>query len=657
MDAKYKKMASTAKTYKFRDRWLELEEFKGWLEKSDKKRGKFELVNCKICDCTLNAHKSSLLKHRNTKRHKEKEVELASSSHIETPSHIEFEVKRAELKLCGFLAEHNLPFQVQDCLVPLCKDIFSDSAIASSVALRRTKSSKIIKKSIGNHFLESIYKKLRDPGNFFSIILDETTDQSSIKQGGLTVIYMDEQYGIRYNFFDLFEVKCGTAEQLYKDLKHSILSKGIPLENLVGFSSDTTNVMVGEFNSVFTHLKEDSPHIVCIKCSCHMIHLAASKACLKLPRNVEDLLRNIGSHFSRSYGRQLAFQEFQEFFRVDIHKILSPSTTRWLSLKECVDRILEQYIALEYYLRDTARDDPSKTLQNMVDTMNNVFTKAYLEFMSYVLGILCDFNKMFQSEQPLLHQVKPEVEKLLKDICSNFIIMQHVKGTTPFNIKYTDQTYYVPMDKIYIGTAASETMDDIKKMPNIKETDLENFYNTIISFYVELVRVVKLKFNFNDEIYNIITIVDPQTAQDYETKTLSSLGKRFPILKQLINFQDLDTEYKRHALLDHAKQGLHPTLPAAIYWQKVFQLKTVLGAQAFPNLCLAMKLLLVLPFSNASVERIFSTLKNCKTAHRNRMKTDTLKGLIAAKEGIKNQHGCCVKFEPTEFMMKAKLWD
>lgn len=153
--------------------------------------------------------------------------------------------------------------------------------------------------------------------------MDETTDQSSIKQCAMTVIFIDENNDVKVRFFDMLETKSGTADNLYNGLKKSLHSKGIPLTNVIGFSSDTTNVMAGDHNSVFTHLTKDCPEILCIKCSCHMIHLAASKACLKLPKHIEDLLRNVGSHFSRSYGRQVAFQEFQEFFHVKIHKNLS----------------------------------------------------------------------------------------------------------------------------------------------------------------------------------------------------------------------------------------------------------------------------------------------------------------------------------------------
>ena len=40
----------------------------------------------------------------------------------------------AEIKLAGFLTEHNIAFNVTDHLIDLCKDIFSDSKIAQSIS-------------------------------------------------------------------------------------------------------------------------------------------------------------------------------------------------------------------------------------------------------------------------------------------------------------------------------------------------------------------------------------------------------------------------------------------------------------------------------------------------------------------------------------------
>lgn len=203
--------------------------------------------------------------------------------------------------------------------------------------------------------------------------MDETTDVSVKKQCECTVLYYDTDFN-KFNttFFDLKESESGNATDLYNCLKHAFTSKNIPIDNLVGFSADTTNVMDGDNHYIFSLLRDSNPNIVCIKCSCHMIHLAASKACLKLRRSTEDLLRNIGSNFSRSSAKQKKLKEFQIFFRVEI---LPPAISRWLSLKECVNRILEWYDVLIHCVFE----DNSLTTEQMLCIFDNPFTKLYLD--------------------------------------------------------------------------------------------------------------------------------------------------------------------------------------------------------------------------------------------------------------------------------------
>lgn len=214
------------------------------------------------------------------------------------------------------------------------------------MSIKRTKAKHLITESLGKSFQSQLVAKLTVPGSFFLVNLrwnHRCEYDKAVRNDNYIISEKDNS--VITQLFDIVETVFSTAADLYNCLKTTITTKGIAFENLVGFSSDIANVMIGEPNSVFSRLRSELPAIVCMKCSCHMMHLAASKACLQLPRSVEDLLRNIGSHFSRSHYHylQLKFKEFQEFFKTDIHKILSPTTTRWLSLKSCVDRVLEQY--------------------------------------------------------------------------------------------------------------------------------------------------------------------------------------------------------------------------------------------------------------------------------------------------------------------------
>ncbi|XP_074029342.1 uncharacterized protein isoform X1 [Leptinotarsa decemlineata] len=367
-------------------------------------------------------------------------------------------VKYAEIKLAGFVAYCNLPFTVMDTLTTVCSDIFKDSSVAKALTCKRTKATTIIRENLGKYFREELFAVLRKPGMFFSLIMDETTDIGTIKQCAFSVIFFSEiDDRVITKFFYMLEVESGKADDLYKVLKTSLYSKGIPFNNLVGFASDTTNVMIGNENSIFSHLKADLPQIACIKCSCHLMHLAASKACMELPKRVDDVLRNIGAHFSRSSSKQLKFKEFQLFFGTELHKIL-PSQTKWLSVEVCCRRFLEPHEPLKAYFREIAFEDPSYTTDAICETLNNKFTKIYLEFMAYILHILNDFNTLFQSETPLLHRLKPEILSILKIVYNNYLDIKHFEKKDLFKFDHKNPHYFLSFSEIYIGIEGQESL-------------------------------------------------------------------------------------------------------------------------------------------------------------------------------------------------------
>ena len=263
--------------------------------------------------------------------------------------------------------------------------------------------------------------------------------------------YFDEvSFKLDTFLIDLVTLPDGTATTIYESVIKCLSDKSIPMENVIGFSSDTCNVMFGKNHSVAQMLVKDYPWIMAVKCSCHMIHQCSSYACKKLPKSLEDLWRNIYSHFSMSPKRTEAFVEFQEFFDLEQHKILKSGQTRWLSMKGAVKRILEQYSALKLYLTSEVMEDPTHTNESILSSLNNKYTLAYLEFMDYSLGRFVSFNLLFQSETPLLHQLKDEVAKLILSICGDTLEISYIRSVNAFKIDARNKDHQVPLNKVYI---------------------------------------------------------------------------------------------------------------------------------------------------------------------------------------------------------------
>ena len=67
------------------------------------------------------------------------------------------------------------------------------------------------------------------------------------------------------------------------------------------------------------------------------------------------------------------------------------------------------------------------------------------------------------------------------------------------------------------------------------------------------------------------------------------------------------------------------------YWSTIFKQKNAVGNQMYPNLAKVVSVLCSFPFSNASVERVFSQLKLIKRDHRTALKYESLLSLITSK--------------------------
>ena len=150
----------------------------------------------------------------------------------------------------------------------------------------------------------------------FSIIIGEATDRSTQKQLAIIVVFLDlDKFALQYFLVDLVETEDGSANGIYSKVKQAFIDLNIPINNIVGYSSDTTNVMFGENHFISQLLRSEVSYVQLIKCSCHLIHLVSSQAALKLPKTVEDLCRDVFAHFHRSSKGRTLLKNFKLFLK------------------------------------------------------------------------------------------------------------------------------------------------------------------------------------------------------------------------------------------------------------------------------------------------------------------------------------------------------
>lgn len=388
--------------------------------------------------------------------------------------------------------------------------------------------------------------------------------------------------------------------------------------------------MVGVNHSFFKLLKDDVPHAMLLRCICHSAALVASSACAVLPRTPEDVLRGIYNYVSGSAKRSAQLQELQEFFKAEEHKILKIATTRWLARHQCVVRVLEQWNVLENYFQIAVHEDGLKSAEFILFELKNIYTKGYFTFLKYILHIFNSFNALFQSRKVLIHTLYSETEKLLRQLCRNYLDSATVLQKDLLKINLAHPGYFKSKENITVGPECQELL---MKMP-AEGRDL--FLTNVQKFYVTA--GVDLQKRLPNSMFKVFEFLDPNIAfaDDSSARKVdfSSLCERFqtctPIDKTdiAIEWELLPDSFSKAEISSFKNKAVDEL------WLEVAKKKKFDDSLAFPNLSKLVKLVLVLPHSNAEAERIFSIVSDTKTKKRNRLGHEALNAVCVTRSSL-----------------------
>lgn len=297
---------------------------------------------------------SDCRRHVEGTKHKKLESAIASVPKITTKFFGDQDLRtiRAETLFSNFIAEHNVPVSIADHAGPLFKKMFPDSQIAQQYSCARTKTAAILNTLSSND--EQVISDLMCHSPF-SIATDGSTDMDDVKLYPLVVRVYDPSVGkIVVVLLKIVECRESTGEGIYNLIDQELNKRKIPWGNCVSFSADNASVMQGLRKGVAAFIKSQNPNIYMVGCACHLMHLAAEKASRSLCIDIEDMLILIYYYLDKSSKRKALLRDLQMLCDTDVRKILKLSSTRWLALGKCVNRLLQQWEPLTLFFAEEA---------------------------------------------------------------------------------------------------------------------------------------------------------------------------------------------------------------------------------------------------------------------------------------------------------------
>ena len=145
--------------------------------------------------------------------------------------------------------------------------------------------------------------------------------------------------------------------------------------------------------------------------------------------------------------------------------------------------------------------------------------------MAFNLGRLVSFHTFFHSEIPVLYMLKGELTTMLASLLSNFMELLLIQETCPMHIDVNYKEHYVPLNQVYVGLRATDTIKGIADDVGRDHPDIQLFYTHCRNFLIETVKQILSRFDDVDK-FNFLSFITPASAYVLSPSSLSHVYRK-----------------------------------------------------------------------------------------------------------------------------------
>ncbi|XP_006824225.1 zinc finger protein 862-like [Saccoglossus kowalevskii] len=453
-----------------------------------------------------------------------------------------------------------------------------------------------------------IYSDIRE-SPFYSLMVDETTDISILKQLIMYAKYTDKEGNAKTSFVHISDIFDGKAETIETAIVN-FCEKNMFLLNskMAALGSDGASVMVGKRTGVATRLKERNPILINVHCVAHRLALASSQAMdkIKYLHRISTTLQQLYYFYQNSSVRMSGLKEIESVLNEPQIKLKEAKSVRWLSHQRAIDAIRKTLPAVITSLEREAEERGDATAHGLSIFLKQYNFVAAVHMLSDILPHLTRLSLIFQKKNVDLSIIEPVLH-------STIVTLQQMKDNPGAHMQAVD------------GRLTGDlAIHDINVSDNMKDSFITNVYHKYIDGLI-----VNLRERFPDvHLLQAFSIFDPSLLEKDDSGRLDDTLQQQHLETLSTHYSDIlsseemarEWEMMKNLMVDDQ----HSSFTCTQMMNKVVkQYKDV-----FVNLYKLAVIGLIVPMSTADCERGFSALSRVKTTLRNRMCEKTLSNLL-----------------------------
>jgi hypothetical protein len=242
------------------------------------------------------------------------------------------------------------------------------------------------------------------PKDFFSVIVDETTDVSRHEQVSICVRYFSQlDNKVHEHFLGFVRTNSTTSSSLFELLVAKLNSFHLNFKKyLIGQCFDGAATMSGSKNGLQSKVREIVPQALFIHCYCHQLNLSLISACNnhKSILNCMNTVNDLHTFIERSAKRHGLFEHLQDASNQVILKALSD--TRWSERDTAFKAMIKCYDSVITFLTIVDEEENNQCgakasgLLAVVKTFDFLF---FVNFISNIFDITSILHKVLQDSE------------------------------------------------------------------------------------------------------------------------------------------------------------------------------------------------------------------------------------------------------------------
>lgn len=459
---------------------------------------------------------------------------------------------------------------------------------------------------------------------YYSILFDATPDASRQEQVTQIIRYVridGNQCSIEESFLDFIATEEKSGAGLAQEIMKKLAADGLQLSDCRGQGYDNGANMAGIYNGAQAFITQQNSDARFVTCAAHSLNLVGvhSASVSAVMVTFFGTVQSMFNYFSSSTSR---WQKLKSVLNVSLK---SHTDTRWTSRASAVAALQTQIVDVCNVLREISSDNGANAeSRSGADRLLNSIDFPFLCFLQMWKMVLQQIDRVNRSLQAkgisvltaaqMLNGLVESIQEL-RNTGTTELFSEAKSAATDLNIK----AMFPTKRKRKVKRMASEEAEDEGHQltaEQLFDRECNMVYDRILSEirsrFVQM-RAVASDFGFLDgKIMFQTSVVDLK-------KAAVDLALKYS--------DDLDTtEFQLEVeSFKHQARALTVNEPSPLdLLQLIHQLAL---EDVYPNIEIALRLLLTLPVTVASCERSFSKLKLIKNYLRSTMGQERLSGL------------------------------